>query len=567
VDDPKDKDFLPFGDARMKIEGGVANKSRQMYFAIYQSLAKDERRPGLYREFSKDFFDLIVIDECHRGSAADDSNWREILDYFEPAYKLGMTATPLRKDNKDTYEYFGTPLYTYSLRQGIEDGFLAPYRLHRILTSVDAAGWRPEAGQVDEHGNAIPDKLYMTPNFEKDVVLRQRTDAIARHITSFLKDDPYAKTIVFCVDQEHAENMRAALSRANPELMLKHPDYVCRIVSDEGDIGKGHLGRFKDVETITPVIATSSQMLTTGVDVPTCKNVVIVRNIGSMTEFKQIIGRGTRVRDDYGKLYFNILDYTGAATQLFADPKFDGDPVIVKRIEIDDEGGTIGEVTESNTEGVPEEESTTPVEVEVESGHTHIVDPIPEMPKKYYVDGGSIEISANVVFDLDADGTRLRMVKLTEYAGEKVRTLWRTPEELKDAWVDLEQRGVIISELAKRGIDFETLAEVSNLPDADPLDLLCHLAFKAPVRTRKDRAAKLKDAAFLETFGKEAREILSAMLDKYAEHGSAQFTIPEILEVPPISQYGNVLEIANYFGGVLPLRAAVNEMQRLLYSA
>ena len=277
VDDPKDKDFLPFGDARMKIEGGVANKSRQMYFAIYQSLAKDERRPGLFREFSSDFFDLIIVDECHRGSAADDSNWREILEYFEPAYQLGMTATPLRQDNKDTYEYFGAPLYTYSLRQGIEDGFLAPYRVHRILTTVDAAGWRPEAGQVDERGNEIPDQLYTTPNFEKGVVLRQRTDAIAKHITTFLKDDPYAKTIVFCVDQEHAENMRAALSKCNPDLMKNDPNYVCRIVSDEGDIGKGHLGRFKDVETISPIIVTTSQMLTTGVDVPTCKNVATGR--------------------------------------------------------------------------------------------------------------------------------------------------------------------------------------------------------------------------------------------------------------------------------------------------
>ncbi|MBI5282366.1 MAG: DEAD/DEAH box helicase family protein [Candidatus Solibacter usitatus] len=566
VDDPKDKDFLPFADARMKIEGGVANKSRQMYFALYQSIAKDEDRPGLYKEFGREFFDLIVIDECHRGSAADDSNWREILEYFEPAYQLGMTATPLRKDNKDTYEYFGAPLYTYSLRQGIEDGFLAPYRVHRILTTVDAVGWRPEAGQVDEQGNEIPDQLYTTPNFEADLVLRKRTDAIAHHITNFIKEDPYAKTILFCVDQEHAENMRAALSKANPDLMKKCPDYVCRIVSDEGDIGKGHLGRFKDVETISPVIATTSQMLTTGVDVPTCRNVAIVRNIGSMTEFKQIIGRGTRVRDDYGKLYFNILDYTGAATRLFADPDFDGDPVFVKRIDIDDEGETTGEVTEAITEEGFDEGTA---ETETGDGHKDIVDTGPKGPKKYYVDGGGVEIAANVVFDLDADGKRLRMVKLTEYAGEKVKTLWRTPEELRDAWLDSERRGEIITELAKRGIDLETLADAARLPDADPFDLLCHLAFNAPVRTRKDRAAKLRDdpSAFLGQYGKEAREILSAMLDKYADHGTAQFAIPEILEVPPISQYGNVLEIANYFGGVQQLRSAVNEMQRRLYAA
>ena len=545
VDDPKGKDFLPFGDARMKIEGGVANKSRQMYFALYQSLAKDENRPGLYREFSPEFFDLIIVDECHRGSAADDSNWREILTYFEPAYQLGMTATPLRSDNKDTYDYFGAPLYTYSLRQGIEDGFLAPYRVHRILTTADAVGWRPEAGQVDSRGNEIPDQLYTTPTFEKDLVLRQRTDAIAKHITNFLKDDPFAKTIVFCVDQEHAENMRAALSKCNPDLMKRNPDYVCRIVSDEGDIGKGHLGRFKDVETTSPVIVTTSQMLTTGVDVPTCKNVAIVRNIGSMTEFKQIIGRGTRVRDDYGKLYFNILDYTGAATRLFADSDFDGDPVVVKKVKIDDAGETTDEVTETSTEEESGKEAIPgdPFDSATDDGMEG-VDDLPKKPKKYYVDGGNVEIATNVVWDLDADGKRLRMVELTEYAGEKVKTLWRTQEELRDAWMDLERRGEILLELEKRGIEISALAEAAKMPDADPFDLLCHLAFQSPVRTRKDRAAKLRDdpSAFLGKYGKEAREILSVMLDKYADHGPDQFTIPEILEVPPISQYGTVGE-------------------------
>lgn len=564
VDDPKDKDFLPFGDARMKIEGGEANKSRQMYFALYQSLAKDERRPGLYREFSPEFFDLIIIDECHRGSAADDSNWREILEYFEPAYQLGMTATPLRNDNKDTYDYFGAPLYTYSLRQGIEDGFLAPYRVHRILTTVDAAGWRPEAGQVDEFGNEIPDHLYTTPNFEKDLVLRERTEAIARHVTSFLKEDPYAKTIVFCVDQEHAANMRAALAKCSQEMMKKHSDYVCRIVSDEGDIGRALLGRFMEPEILSPVIATTSQMLTTGVDVPTCKNVAIVRNIGSMTEFKQIIGRGTRVKDDCGKLYFNILDYTGAATRLFADPDFDGDPVVTKKVSIDKQGETTGEVTEAS---LALETVFEPI-AESADHHTDIVDDLPEGPKKYYVDGGTVEVAANVVFDLDTDGKRLRMVRLTEYAGEKVKTLWRTPEDLRDAWMDLERRQEIVEELSKRGIDFESLAESAKMPDADPYDLLCHLAFQAPVRTRKDRAAKLKDdpAAFLGKYGDAARAVLSAMLDKYADHGADQFSIPEILEVPPISEYGTVPEIVHYFGGVQQLRAAVSEMQRVLYA-
>jgi type I restriction enzyme R subunit len=567
VDDPKDRDFLPFGDARMKIENGEVNKSRQMYFALYQAIAKDERRPGLYKEFGADFFDLIIIDECHRGSAADDSNWKEILEFFQPAYQLGLTATPLRKDNKDTYLYFGNPLYTYSLRQGIEDGFLAPYRVHRVLTTVDATGWRPQRGELDELGREIPDQLYTTPNFDRDLVLTARTEAIAKHLTKFLQEsDPFGKTIVFCVDQEHAENMRAALARCNEDMMKRYPDYVCRVVSDERDVGRGHLGRFKDPEYATPVLVTTSQMLTTGVDVPTCRNVALVRKINSMSEFKQIIGRGTRVREDLGKLFFNILDYTGDATRLFADPDFDGDPLLIDESEIDEEGRV---TTTTTTEPEPPIEET-PITIEPPiDGPITIIDEAPKPPRKFYTDGGAVEIAATVVSDLDAEGRRLRMVKLTDYAGEKVRTLWRTPDELRDVWLDLERRGQLIVELANRGIELSALAEAANMPDADPLDLLCHLAFQSPVQSRKERAARLKDdpAAFLGKYGKEAREILTVMLDKYADHGADQFSIPEILEVPPISAYGNIPEIVGFFGGPEELRAAVGEMQRLLYSA
>jgi type I restriction enzyme, R subunit len=247
VDDPKDKDFPPFGDARWKIEG-EAVKGREMYFAIYQAIAKDERRPGLYREYAPDFFDLIIVDECHRGSAADESNWREILEYFQPAYQVGMTATPLREDNRDTYRYFGNPLYTYSLRQGIEDGFLAPYRVHRIVTTADAAGWRPSKGELDRYGREIPDGLYGTQDFERVVALKARTQAIARHLSNYLrKTDRLAKTIVFCVDQEHAEEMRKALNNENADLVKEHPDYVCRVVSDEGQVGRGHLSNFQEL--------------------------------------------------------------------------------------------------------------------------------------------------------------------------------------------------------------------------------------------------------------------------------------------------------------------------------
>jgi type I restriction enzyme R subunit len=328
IDDPKDKIFAPFGDARWKIEKGVANKSREMYFAIYQSIAKDERRPGLYKEYDPGYFDLIIIDECHRGSANEESNWREILEYFEPAFQIGMTATPLREENRDTYRYFGKPIYTYSLRQGIDDGFLAPYRVHRVITEWDASGWRPSKGDLDRYGREIPDDEYQTGDFERVVALRARTEAVAKHLTRFLKEtDRYGKSLVFCVDQEHADEMRRTIANLNMDMVQRHPDYVCRVTSDEGGIGRGHLSRFQDVERDTPVVLTTSKLLTTGIDAPTVKNVVLVRVINSMTEFKQIIGRGTRVRDDYGKYFFSILDYTGSATRLFADPDFDGDAI------------------------------------------------------------------------------------------------------------------------------------------------------------------------------------------------------------------------------------------------
>ena len=343
IDDPKDKIFTPFGDARWKIEG-EAVKGREIYFSIYQSIAKDERRPGLYREYSIDFFDLIIVDECHRGSARDESNWREILEYFEPAYQIGITATPLREENRDTYRYFGNPIYTYSLKQGIEDGFLAPYKVHRVVPSVDATGWRPSQGELDRYGREIPDGEYSTRDYETIISLKARTEAVAKHLTDYLKKtDIFDKTIVFCVDQEHAEDMRKALNNLNSDVVKEYPDYVCRVVSEEGDIGRGHLSRFQELETKTPAILTTSKLLSTGVDMQTCKNVVIVKVINSMTDFKQIIGRGTRVRDDYGKLYFTIIDYTGSATKLFADPDFDGEPALITEEEMNRIGEVVGE--------------------------------------------------------------------------------------------------------------------------------------------------------------------------------------------------------------------------------
>lgn len=567
IDDPKDKTFTPFGDARYKIENGTISKGREMYFAIYQAISKDARRPGLYKEFAPDFFDLIVVDECHRGSARDDSNWREILEYFEPAFQIGMTATPLRQDNRDTYRYFGNPVYTYSLRQGIDDGFLAPYRVHRVITDVDAAGWRPSKGEVDRYGREIPDEEYETKDFERVIALRARTEAFARHLADFMKrTDRFAKTIVFCVDQEHADEMRRALNNLNADLVQQHPDYVARVTSEEGRVGKGHLSRFQELETTTPVILTTSQLLTTGVDAPTCKNVVLARVVNSMTEFKQIIGRGTRLREDYGKLWFNIIDYTGSATRNFADPDFDGYPEIEEEVSIDEQGYVqgeeqltheIGEDAQADEQGTYETGSTTGTGND-DGGE----------PRKYYVDGGSIEIASHLVYELDADGKQLRVVQYTDYTAEKVRTLFASSDELRDRWASPAQREEVLVELEERGIDFDHLAETTDNPDADPLDLLCHLAFDAPLRTRRERADYLRrnKPDFFDQYGPEAREILSELLDKYTDFGPRQFEIPDALQVPPISEHGNVMEIARFFGGAASMKQAVDQMQALLYN-
>jgi type I restriction enzyme R subunit len=563
IDDPKDKIFAPFGEARHKIENGVAIKSREMYFAIYQAIAKDERRPGLYREYAPDFFDLIIVDECHRGSAKDESNWREILEYFQPAYQLGMTATPLRNDNIDTYQYFGNPIYIYSLRQGIEDGFLAPYRVHRVITTVDAAGWRPDAGELDRFGREIPDGEYTTKDFERIIALKARTQAIARHLTDFLKKaDRFAKTIVFCVDQEHADEMRRALNNLNADLVQQYSDYVCRVTAIEGDIGRGHLSRFQELETLTPVVLTTSQLLTTGVDVQTCKNIVIARVVNSMTEFKQIIGRGTRVRDDYGKYFFSILDYTGSATRHFADPDFDGDPVLITEEEIDETGQVTGE------EIVQPEESEEGSEV-VEPEPPIIKDFPPHEPRKFYVDHGFFEIAAHLVYELDADGKKLRVIRYTDYTADRVRTLYPNAAALREQWADPAQRALIVESLAERGIDFKELAEATGQPGADPFDLLCHVAYNAPLRTRRERADRLRrdQKDFFDRYGPEAKVILHELLEIYADHGPAQFSIPDVLKVPPISAHGNVIEIAACFGGPDPLREAVQQLQTLLYAA
>ena len=510
---------------------------------------------------------MIIVDECHRGSAADESNWREILEYFEPAYQLGMTATPLREDNKDTYKYFGNPIYTYSLKQGIDDGFLAPYKVHRIIPDVDATGWRPEKGQMDRYGREIPDGEYGTADFGRTLAYRPRTEAVARHLTDFMKKtDRFAKTIVFCEDQEEAEEMRRILSIFNPDLVKQYPDYICRVVSEEGELGRGHLGRFQELELTTPVILTTSRLLTTGIDMPTCKNIVLYKVINSMTDFKQIIGRGTRVRSDYGKLFFTILDYTGA-TRLFADPAFDGEPALLTQEEID----ALGTVKEGSERVVVNEDSEE-FEAADESGeeYTGTLLEEEERPKrKYYVDTGDrVEILVDYEQGLDEDGNKLKVVKYNDYTADKVRSMFTSAADLFSKWQSADERSAIIDSLLDKGISFDELAKVTGHEDADPFDLLCHVAYNSPLRTRRERAERILKGKvdFFDYFSPEAREVLNEILDKYIEFGYAQFKVPDILKVEPISQHGNVMEIASLFDGPDKLREALQDLQNLLYS-
>jgi type I restriction enzyme R subunit len=572
VDDPKDKTFAPFGDARHKIRGGRAVKSREIYFATYQAIARDEQRPGLYREYGPDFFDLIIVDEAHRGSAHEDSSWREILEYFTGAVQLGMTATPLREDNRDTYEYFGEPVYTYSLKQGIQDGFLAPYEVRRIVIDVDVEGFRPYPGQLDDYGREIPDKEYTARDFERVLSLCSRTEAVAQHLTTYLKaTDRFAKTLVFCHDQEHAAQMRQALSNANADLVRQYPDYVARVTGDDGDLGKALLSTFQDVESRTPVILTTSRLLTTGVDAPLVKNVVLFRYVGAMTDFKQIIGRGTRVREEYGKLFFTILDYTGTATQNFADPAFDGDPVRAT-VETVDDAGQIETTTEEpvppqsgdETEGEPGSQGPGVYEPPRISGGGEVRE-----PRKYYVGDLEVIIIHETVQQLDANGRRLRTVQFTDFTGEQVRNLYRNVDNLRSQWVLAEQRATILAALEERGITLPQVAAVTGQEDADPFDLLCHLAFNAPVQTRRERADRVRKElrALFVRYRPEARAVLEALLDQYAEYGPMELVVPEVLHLPRFIGRGTVREIASLFGGFEQLREAVTVLQTQLYAA
>lgn len=561
VDQAKDRTFAPMGQALHKISGKIV-KSREVYFALYQALTGKGGGPNLYEKYPRDFFDLIIVDECHRGSANEEGNWRKILEYFGSAAQLGMTATPKRTDNADTYEYFGDPVYTYSLKQGIEDGFLAPYRVYRVVSDIDADGLQIDPGVFDRFGREIPPGLYGTKEYERLISILSRTETVAKHLTDYLKrTNRMDKTIVFCVDQEHAADMRKALNNLNVDLRVTH--YVERVVSDEGAVGRGHLDDFQDPEKPSPVILTTSQMLTTGVDAPTCRNVVLFRGINSMTDFKQIIGRGTRVSEEHNKFWFTIIDYVGA-TQLFYDPAFDGDPVRITTTKIDKSG--------AETDVQDSEDGNTQYHqngADNQAGDSPADGPdINELPRKYYLDGMEVYIVGEQAFELDPNENKLKTMEFTDYVTQNVRRLNLSAEHLRQAWGKHDQRAEIMEQLRRYGIDPAHLAAVTHHEEADALDLLLHVAYNAPLVSRRERAEKLrqKKANFLNTFTPAARQILDALLEKYADYGISQLDdLPSLLRIAPFSQYGAPTEIYSLFGGAGKLVQAVDELQKGLY--
>jgi type I restriction enzyme R subunit len=561
VDQPIAREFQPvFGEAVWKVRS-EAKTGREIYFALYQTLADSGETLGVFRDYPSDYFDLIVVDECHRGSARDESDWHAILEHFSPAVQIGMTATPKREANIDTYAYFGDPVYTYSLAQGIEDGFLAPYRVRRVVLSPDAFGWSPEPGQVDRFGREIPEGLYETRHFERVVSLLTRTEAAARHLTEYLKGtDRMAKTIIFCVDAEHAGQMRQALINANADMVRRHPDYAVRIVSDEGEAGRLYLGDFADPERETPILATTARLLSTGVDLPTVCNIVLFKPIGSIVEFKQIIGRGTRLYPDEDKLTFEIIDYSGA-TALFADPEFDGPPEAPPLVEeIDQEGNTVGasEVAEPEPayDGQPGDADPDGLE---DAG-----------ARKFYVDeGATAYIAAEGFYLPDSESGRLRLVEYSDYLASEVRRLYPSSGALRDAWRVRPGREETVSALAARGVSLEEAADRLGLQDMDAVDLLVHIAWNGPTITRGQRVRRLRTdrRSFFEVFAPEARTVLEDLLDKYAEHGISQLDDLRVLEVPPLDRHGSVVDIASRFGGSEKLRSAIADMEELLYAA
>lgn len=552
ADQTKVNDFKPFGQAMTKITNRTADKSYEIYLSLYQAVTGTEEAQNIYRQFSPDFFDLVIVDECHRGSAAEDAAWHEILTYFSAATQIGLTATPKETRDVSNIHYFGEPLYTYSLRQGIADGFLAPYKVVRIGLDKDLDGWRPERGKVDKYGQEIEDREYNERDFDRNLILEKRTALVAARITQFLKaTDRFAKTIVFCENIDHAERMRQALVNANADLAAANKRYVVRITGDNDD-GKAQLDNFIDPESTFPVIAVTSRLMTTGVDAQTCHLIVLDRRINSMTEFKQIIGRGTRINEDYNKFFFTIMDFK-RATALFADPAFDGEPAQIYEPGPDDPPLPPDEPAAETKEGsvvfAPFDSLAPP------GAH--------EPPRKYYVDDVEVVVATERVQYLDEHG-KLITESLKDFTRKTVRRAYASLDAFLNAWSAADRKQAIIEELAGHGVFLDELAEQIGR-DYDAFDLVCHVAFDQPPLTRRERAARVKKRHLFAQYGDQARAVLDALLEKFADGGIRSVESLDILKVEPLTTFGTPVEIVTLFGGKERYLAAIRELEAELY--
>lgn len=551
VDQTMSQDFKPFSKVMTKIEGKKLDSSYEIFLSLYQQLAGDENEEP-FRTFKPDFFDLIVIDECHRGSAKEESRWRRILEYFSSATQIGMTATPKETKEVSNISYFGKPVYTYSLKQGIDDGFLAPYKVVRVGLDKDLEGWRPTKGQKDIYGEEIEDREYNIKDFDKNLILDDRTVAVAKRTTRFLKEnDRFAKTIVFCVDIDHAERMRQALINENADLVAQNSKYIMRITGDNAE-GKAQLDNFIAEDSRYPVIVTTSKLMTTGVDCKTCKLIVLDNNINSMTEFKQIIGRGTRLKPEYGKEYFTIMDFRNAC-RLFADPEFDGDPIVI----IDD-GGDDPVPPSVDPPVAPPIDPPFPPGPEPGPG--------PDPRHKYRVRGVEVSILNERVQYYDKDG-KLITESVTDYSKKNILGEYATLDAFLTAWNKENRKQAIIDELQERGVLLEALREAAGNPDIDDFDLICHVAYdKAPL-TKAERANNVRKRGYLYQYSELAQEVLNALLDKYMNEGIQDIYNIEILSNDPFRKIGTPMKIAKLFGGKAGYLQAVTALQNQIYAA
>ena len=559
ISQTKRGDFRHFKDKMTVIKNKKIDKSFEIYLALYQGLTNYDEDKDAFRKFSPDFFDLVVVDECHRGSAKDDSAWREILNYFNNATHIGLTATPKETETISSTEYFGDPIYTYSLKQGISDGFLAPYKVVRVSLNIDLEGWRPPVGFKDKNGKIVEDRIYNRTDFDRNIVVDERRKVVAQKITEYLKINgtPFDKTIVFCVDIEHAEGMRSALVNENAEHVQENNKYIMQITGDNQE-GKRELDNFIDPAETYPVIATTSKLMTTGIDAQTCKLIVLDSNIGSMTEFKQIIGRGTRIKEEYGKTFFTILDFR-SVTDKFADPDFDGE---AERIKV---------VTEDEDFPNPEDENP-PID---DDGNEVIIDeppiikpggePTPEPTIKIMVNGVNVAILNERVQYVDESG-KLIMGSIKDYTKKMVKEQYHSLDEFLNKWNKADRKQVIIDELLEQGIVFDNFKQAIN-KEMDIFDLICHTAFDQPPLSRTERANNVKKRNYFTKYGEQAQKVLNALLDKYADEGIENIEDMKILQVNPFDEIGSPVEIVKMFGGKKNYLEALSELEHEIYKA